>query len=219
MNVNCSEIVSVSQLVAILHARIPWGSKQKAKFVWMNMNQVYEQLEHSHQLLQIWEKYKDTRQLDLFVMVDDVDAPEAQLGVKGVDPDGGAPSGMDACKLAAIDHSQMYLIALQVDPYTAVLDDGQEFAVQNDHMEIMVDPKTVTVDQILERLKQRCPWGPNQQARLRWWHFKKRDFIDIVKDDDLMQVFRRKKLSKKVFFVVAISEMVGDDETAVDLSS
>jgi hypothetical protein len=53
INVNCSEIVSVSQLVAILHARIPWGSKQKAKFVWMNINQVYEQLEHSHQLLQI----------------------------------------------------------------------------------------------------------------------------------------------------------------------
>jgi hypothetical protein len=37
-----------------------------------------------------------------------------------------------------------------VDPYTAVIDDGQEFAVQNDHMKIMVDPKTVTVDQILE---------------------------------------------------------------------
>jgi hypothetical protein len=34
-----------------------------------------------------------------------------------------------------------------------------------------------------------------------------------------MQVFRRKKLSKKVFFVVVISEMVGDDETAVELSS
>jgi hypothetical protein len=28
-----------------------------------------------------------------------------------------------------------------------------------------------------------------------------------------------KKLSKKVFFVVAISEMVGDDDTAVELSS
>jgi hypothetical protein len=38
-------------------------------------------------------------------MVDDVDAPEAQLGAKCVDPDGGAPSGMDAFKLAAIDHS------------------------------------------------------------------------------------------------------------------
>jgi hypothetical protein len=34
-----------------------------------------------------------------------------------------------------------------------------------------------------------------------------------------MQVFRRKKLSKKVFVVVVISEMVGDDETAVELSS
>jgi hypothetical protein len=34
-----------------------------------------------------------------------------------------------------------------------------------------------------------------------------------------MQVFRRKKLSKKVFFVVAILEMVGDDETAIELSS
>jgi hypothetical protein len=43
--------------------------------------------------------------LDLFVIVDDVDAPEAQLDAKGVDPDGGAHSGMDACKLAAIDHS------------------------------------------------------------------------------------------------------------------
>jgi hypothetical protein len=61
--------------------------------------------------------------------------------------------------------------------------------------------------------------GPNQQARLHWWHFKKRDFIKIIKDNDLMQVFRRKKLSKKVFFVVAISEMVGDDKTAVELSS
>jgi hypothetical protein len=71
----------------------------------MDMNQVYEQLEHSHQLLQIWEKYNGTRQLDLFVMVDDVDTSEAQLGAKGVDPDGGAPSGMDACKVAAIDHS------------------------------------------------------------------------------------------------------------------
>jgi hypothetical protein len=55
--------------------------------------------------LQIWEKYNGTHQLDLFVMVDDIDAPEEQLGVKGVDPDGGAPSGMDSCKLAAIDHS------------------------------------------------------------------------------------------------------------------
>jgi hypothetical protein len=170
-------------------------------------------------LLQIWKKYKDTRQLDLFVMVDNIDAPEAQLGAKGVDPDGGAPSDMDACKLAAIDHPQMYLIALQVNPYTAVLDDDQEFAVLNDHIEIMVDPKIVTIDQILEQLKQRCPWGPNQQARLRWWHFKKRDFIKIIKNNDLMQVFRRKKLSKKVFFVVVISEMVGDYETDVELSS
>jgi hypothetical protein len=56
----------------------------------------------------------------------------------------------------------MYLIALQVDPYTAVLVDGQKFAVENIRMEIMVDPKTFTVDQILEQLKQRCPWGPNQ---------------------------------------------------------
>jgi hypothetical protein len=42
--------------------------------------------------------------------------------------------------------------------------------------------------------------------------------MKIVKDD-LMQVFRRKKLSKKVFFIVAISEMIGDDETVVELSS
>jgi hypothetical protein len=89
------------------------------------MNQVYKQLEHSHQLLQIWEKYNGTHRFDLFVMVDDVDAPEAQLGAKNVDPDGGAASGLDVCKLAAVDHSQMYLIALQVDPYIAVLVDGK----------------------------------------------------------------------------------------------
>jgi hypothetical protein len=106
-----------------------------------------------------------------------------------------------------------------VDPYTAVLGDGQEVAVENNHMEIMVDTNTGTVDQILEQLKERSPWGPNQQARLRWWHFKKRDFVEIVKDDDLMQVFQRKKLSRKVFVVVAISKMVGDDDTAVELSS
>jgi hypothetical protein len=117
------------------------------------MNQVYEQLEHSHQLLQIWDKYNGTHRLDLFAMVDDVDTPEAQFGAKGVDPKGGVVNGLDVCKLAAVDHSQMYLIALQVDPYTAVLGDGQEFAVENDRMEIMVDPNTVTVEQILEQLK------------------------------------------------------------------
>jgi hypothetical protein len=52
----------------------------------MNMNQVYEQLERSYQLLQIWEKYNDACRLDLFPMVNDVDAPEAQFGARGVDP-------------------------------------------------------------------------------------------------------------------------------------
>jgi hypothetical protein len=118
MNVNCSEIMSVSQLVDIFHAKIPWGSRHKAKFVWMNMNQVYKQLQHYHQLLQIWEKYNGTHQLDLFAIVDDIDAPEAQFGAKGADPEGGATSGLDVCKLAAVDHSHMYLIALQVDLYT-----------------------------------------------------------------------------------------------------
>jgi hypothetical protein len=77
MNVNCGEIMSVSQLIDILYSRIPWGSRQKAKFVWMNMNQVYEQLEHTHQLLQIWEKYNGSRRLDLFAMVNDVNVPKA----------------------------------------------------------------------------------------------------------------------------------------------
>jgi hypothetical protein len=134
-------------------------------------------------------------------MVDDVDTSEAQFGTKGVNPEGGAAtaSGLDVCKLAVIDHSQIYLITLQVDPYTTVLGDGQEFAVENNHMEIMVDPNTVTVDQILEQLKHRCPWSPNPQAHLRWWQFKKMAFIKIVKDDEILQIFQRKKLSKKLF--------------------
>jgi hypothetical protein len=86
-------------------------------------------------------------------------------------------------------------------------------------MEIMVDPNIVTVDQILEQLKERCPWGANQQAHLRWWNFKKRDFIKIVKDNDLMQVFGRRKLSRKVLFVVAISQMVEDDDTTEEVNS
>jgi hypothetical protein len=59
----------------------------------MNKNQVHEQLEHYHQLLQIWKKYKANHKLDLFAMVDDVGAPE----VSAIDPEGGASaSGVDA---------------------------------------------------------------------------------------------------------------------------
>ena len=74
-------------------------------------------------------------------------------------------------------------------------------------MEIMVDPSRVTVDQIFEKLKMNIPWGSKQQPHLRWWHFKKKDFIEIVDDGDLNQVFRRKKVSKKVLFLVAITNL------------
>jgi hypothetical protein len=74
-----------------------------------------EQPEHSHQLLLIWEKYNGSRQLVLFAMVDDVDTPKAQFCTRGVDLESGA-SGFDVCKLAAVDHSQIYFLALQVDP-------------------------------------------------------------------------------------------------------
>ena len=80
-------------------------------------------------------------------MVDDVGAPDAEVGVSGVDPEGGA-SGVDVCQLAAADHESMYLLDLQVDPYTAELDDGQQMVVESRHMRIMVDPSRITVDQI-----------------------------------------------------------------------
>jgi hypothetical protein len=80
----------------------------------MNKNQVYKQLEYSHQLLQIWEKYKYSHRLDHFAMVDDVDAPETEFGARSVDLEGGA-SGFDVCeqsKQSTIDHAQMYVLDL-----------------------------------------------------------------------------------------------------------
>lgn len=104
-----------------------------------------------------------------------------------------------------------------MDPYTAVLDGGQQIDVESHRIEIMVDPYRITVDQIIEKLKENITWGSNQQAYLRWWHFKKEYFIEIAEDEDLMQVLRRKKVSKKVLFLVAISNVVEDDDIAEDL--
>jgi hypothetical protein len=86
-------------------------------------------------------------------------------------------------------------------------------------IKIMVDPKRVTINQIFDHLKKRCSWGPNPQAYLWWCHFKKRDFIKIVQDEDLMHVFQTKKLSREVLFVVTISHLVGDDDTGEEMNS
>jgi hypothetical protein len=89
--------------------------------------------------LQIWEKYKGSRWLKIFAMANNVDALEAAFGVRCVDLEGGA-SGFDFCELASADHAQMYLLDLQIDPFTLVLGDGQKIAMKNNHMKIMVDP-------------------------------------------------------------------------------
>jgi hypothetical protein len=49
------------------------------------------------------------------------------------------------------------------------------------HIEIMVDPCRITVDQIIEKLNENIAWGSNQQAHLRWWHFKKKDFMQVLR--------------------------------------
>jgi hypothetical protein len=43
----------------------------------------------------------------------------------------------------------MYLLDLQVDPYAAVLDGGQQIDVEPHHREIMADPYRISVDQII----------------------------------------------------------------------
>ena len=154
---NSSEIVSVSQLIGMLHDKIPWGSKQKAKLVWRNMRQVYEQVEHSHQLLQIWEKFSLTREVELFAMVDDVGAPDsANADVAAI----------DVCALAAAEQASMYHITLQVDPYTAKLDNGEKMVVGSVDVKLMVDPRTITVGEILEQLRDEIVLGSNQTAHL-----------------------------------------------------
>jgi hypothetical protein len=45
------------------------------------------------------------------------------------------------------------------------------------------------------------------------------DFIKIVEDEEQMHVFRTKRLNREVFFVVAISHLVGDDDTSEELNS
>jgi hypothetical protein len=62
----------------------------------------------------------------------------------------------------------MYLLDFQVDPYTMVLHSGQKKYVESHHIEIMVDSYRITVDQIIEKLKENIAWGSNQLAHLRW---------------------------------------------------
>jgi len=164
----------------MLHDKIPWDSKRKAKLVWRNMRQVYEQVEHSHQLLQIWEKFSLTREVELFAMVDDVGAPDsADVDVATI----------DVCALAAAEQASMYHITLQVDPYTAKLDDGEELAASSVDVVLMVDPCTITVGEILEKLRDEIVLDSNQTAHLWWWHFKIKDFMEIVAVEDVLQVF------------------------------
>jgi hypothetical protein len=59
--------------------------------------------------LRIWEKYKGNRQLEFFDMIDDIDAPEADFGARGVDLEGGANS-VDVRELAVVDHESMYFL-------------------------------------------------------------------------------------------------------------
>jgi hypothetical protein len=96
-------------------------------------------------------------------MVDDVGAPEVSVvgpegGSSGVDPKCGS-SGVDVCEIAAGDHESMYLLDLEVNPYTAVFDGGQQMDVESHHIKIMVDPYHITVDHIIEKLKENIAWG------------------------------------------------------------
>jgi hypothetical protein len=58
-------------------------------------------------------------------------------------------SGVNIFEIVVTDHESMYLLDLQVDPYTVVLDGGQQMDVESHHREIMADLYRISVDQII----------------------------------------------------------------------
>ena len=111
MSVNSRELVSISQLVDLLRARMVWGSGQKVSLICPNRKGVYEQLEHSHQLQAIWEKYSIHREVDMLAVVDDVGASYIDF------------ASLDAASLVYDKDADKtaYHLTMQVDPYTAIL--------------------------------------------------------------------------------------------------
>ena len=53
--------------------------------------------------------------------------------------------------------------------------------------------------------------------KIRWWHHKKQEFIDVLDTEDLMQIMQRKKRTRKVFFLGTISDVV--EQVIVDVDA
>ena len=153
MAVNLRELVSISQLVDLLRARMVWGYGQKVSLICPNRKGVYEQLEHSHQLQAIWEKYSTSREVDMLAVVDDVGASFTDAASLVYDK--------DADKTA-------YHLTMQVDPYMAILAGGDERLQPLVDVKMMVDPLDITVEHIKEHLAANIMLGPNQKTRLMW---------------------------------------------------
>ena len=206
--VNCKEVVSVSQLVDMLAARIPWGSRQRTKLVWRNMNDTYQQIEHSHELQMVWECCAADRKVKVEAMIDDMYADAGDLAARASAPREYGPIDADLDKFS---------IRIEVDSYMAKLDEGVNKPVSSCTVEITVDSKNITLDEMREMIGKEISIGPKQMAKIRWWHHKKQQFIDVLDTEDLMQIMRRKKRTRKVFFLGTISDVV--EQVIVDVDA
>ena len=75
----------------------------------------------------------------------------------------------------------------------AKLDEGVNKPVLSCTMEIIVDSKNITLDVMREMIGKEISISPKQMEKIRWWHHKKQQFINVLDTEDLMQIMRRKK--------------------------
>ena len=122
--------------------------------MWRNMHDTYLQIEHSHELQMVWECCAADRKVKVEAMIDDMYA--------------------DAGDIAALDK---FSICIEVDSYMAKLDEGVNKPVFSCTVEITVDSKNITLDEMREMIGKEISIGPKQMAQIRWWHHKKQQFI------------------------------------------
>ena len=58
---------------------------------------------------------------------------------------------------------------------------------------------------------------PKNMARFCSRHHKKQEFIEVLDTNDMMQIMQRNKKTRKVFFLAAISDVVG--QVVVDVEA
>ena len=68
----------------------------------------------------------------------------------------------------------------------AKLDEGVNKPVSSCTVEITVDSKNITLDEMREMIGKEISISPKKMAKIRWWHHKKQQFIDVLDTEDLI---------------------------------